>query len=101
MVVTTDGAISRVVDVSATQGHVVPTSSPHGNSTSAISAFGDQLNTEYFQITPSGGADRCHRLSKVLGLVADELPSTCWKRLTRRRAGQFRSQADPAYRTER
>jgi hypothetical protein len=74
--VTTDGAISRVVDVSATQGHVVPTSvAYHGNFyVSNLGTFdSDQLNTEsIFKITPSGELQIVATgLSKVLGLVAD------------------------------
>jgi hypothetical protein len=76
--VTTDGAISRVIDVSASQGHVVPTSiAYHGNFyISNLGTFDpDQLNTQsIFKITPSGELRIVTTgLSKVLGLVADGL----------------------------
>lgn len=74
--VTTDGAISRVIDLSASQGHVVPTSvAYHGNFYVAnLGTFDpDQLNTQsIFKITPSGELRVVTTgLSKVLGLVAD------------------------------
>src|SRR6516164_1394844 len=74
--ITTDGKISRVIDISASQGHVVPTVvDDHG--VFYVSNLGqfdpDQLNTQdVFKITPSGQLKivaTC--LSKVLGLAFD------------------------------
>ncbi|MES2104927.1 MAG: ScyD/ScyE family protein [Pseudomonadota bacterium] len=74
--VTTDGHISRVVDISASQGHVVPTViAYHG--TFYVSNLGtfdpDQLNLQsVYQITPSGQLRKVATgLSKVLGLAFD------------------------------
>lgn len=74
--ITTSGRISRVIDISASQGHIVPTAiAYHGVFyVSNLGTFDpDQLNTQsIFQITPSG---RIHvaatGLSKVLGLAFD------------------------------
>ena len=74
--VTTDGAISRVIDISASQGHVVPTAIAH-HGVFYVSDLGtfdpDQLNKQkVFQITPSGQLRVVARgLSKVLGLAFD------------------------------
>jgi hypothetical protein len=74
--VTAGGAITRVIDISASQGHIVPTAiAYHGVFyVSNLGTFDpDQLNKQsIFQITPSGQ----HRvvatgLSKVLGLAFD------------------------------
>ncbi len=74
--VTTSGHITRVIDISASQGHIVPTAiAYHGVFyVSNLGTFDpDQLNKQsIFQITPSGQ----HRvvatgLSKVLGLAFD------------------------------
>ena len=75
--ITTDGKISRVVDISASQGHVVPTSiAYHGVFyVSNLGAFNpDQLNTQsIFHITPSGQLRVVATgFSKVLGLQFDE-----------------------------
>jgi len=75
--ITTDGKISRVVDISASQGHVVPTSiAYHGVFyVSNLGTFDpDQLNTQsIFQITPSGHLKVVATgFSKVLGLQFDE-----------------------------
>jgi hypothetical protein len=74
--ITTDGKITRVVDVSAAQGHVVPTViADHG--VFYVSNLGrftpDQLNTQsVFQITPSGHLNVVATgFSKVLGLAFD------------------------------
>ena len=74
--ITTDGKITRVIDVSASQGHVVPTVvGDHG--VFYVSNLGqfdpDQLNTQdVFQITPSGQLKVVATgLSKVLGLAFD------------------------------
>jgi hypothetical protein len=74
--VTTDGSISRVIDFSASQGHVVPTSvAYHGNFyVSNLGTFEpDQLNDQkIFKVTPSGQLQIVATgLSKVLGLVVD------------------------------
>jgi len=74
--VTTDGKITRVVDISAAQGHVVPTAiAYHGVFyVSNLGTFDpDQLNKQkIFQIT-AGGQLRvvAGGLSKVLGLAFD------------------------------
>jgi hypothetical protein len=74
--ITPDGEITRVIDISASQGHVVPTVvGDHG--VFYVSNLGrftpDQLNTQdVFQITPSGRFKVVATgLSKVLGLVFD------------------------------
>jgi hypothetical protein len=74
--ITTDGNITRVIDISASQGHVVPTViDDHG--VFYVSNLGqfdpDQLNTQdVFQITPSGNLKVVATgLSKVLGLAFD------------------------------
>ena len=74
--ITTNGKITRVIDVSASQGHVVPTVvADHG--VFCVSNLGqfdpDQLNTQsVFQITPSGQLKVVATgLSKVLGLTFD------------------------------
>jgi hypothetical protein len=74
--ITTDGSITRVVDISATQGHVVPTSiAYHGNFyVSNLGTFdSDQLNTQsIFQVTPSGALRTVATgFSKVLGMTFD------------------------------
>jgi sugar lactone lactonase YvrE len=74
--ITTDGKVTRVVDISASQGHVVPTVvASHGNFyVSALGQFDpDQLNTQsVFKITPSGQLKVVATgLSKVLGLAFD------------------------------
>lgn len=73
--VTTGGNISRVIDVSATQGHIVPTAlAYHGN------FYIGNLNTfpivpgssNIFKVTPSGQIQiRESGLTTVLGLVFD------------------------------
>jgi hypothetical protein len=74
--ITTDGKITRVIDISASQGHVVPTVvGDHG--VFYVSNLGqfdpDQLNTQdVFHITPSGNLKVVATgLSKVLGLAFD------------------------------
>ena len=75
--VTTDGNISRVIDVSATQGHIVPTAlAYHGN------FYIGNLNTfpvvpgssNIFKVTPSGQIQkRLSGLTTVLGIVFDNM----------------------------
>ena len=74
--ITPSGAISRVVDISASQGHVVPTViTQHG--VFYVSNLGRftpaELNTQsVFQITPSGNIKVVATgLSKVLGIAFD------------------------------
>jgi sugar lactone lactonase YvrE len=74
--ITTRGAITRVIDISASQGHVVPTVlADHG--VFYVSNLGQfdpaQLNTQsVFRITPSGNIKIVATgLSKVLGLTFD------------------------------
>jgi hypothetical protein len=74
--ITTDGTITRVIDISASQGHVVPTVvANHGVfQVSNLGRFDpEQLNTQsVFQITPSGQLRVVATgLSKVLGLAFD------------------------------
>ena len=74
--ITRHGAITRVIDISASQGHVVPTVvAHHGNFyVSNLGQFDpDQLNTQsVFKITPSGNIKTVATgLSKVLGLAFD------------------------------
>ena len=75
--ITPDGKIKRVIDISASQGHVVPTSvADHG--VFYVSNLGrfdpDQLNTQsVFHITPSGQLKVVATgFSKVLGLAFDD-----------------------------
>jgi hypothetical protein len=75
--ITTRGKISRVVDISATQGHVVPTAiAYHGNfHVSNLGRFDpEQLNKQsVFKITPSGQLRVVATgLSKVLGLAFEK-----------------------------
>ena len=76
--ITTSGKISRVVDISASQGHVVPTAITRHGSNFYVSNLGtfdsDQLNAQsIFQITPSGNLRVIATgFSKVLGLAFDE-----------------------------
>jgi hypothetical protein len=74
--ITTSGEISRVIDISASQGHVVPTVvTDHG--VFYVSNLGrfdpDALNTQsVYQITPSGQIKVvANGLSKVLGIAFD------------------------------
>jgi hypothetical protein len=74
--ITMDGKITRVIDISASQGHVVPTVvADHG--VFYVSNLGqfdpDQLNTQdVFEFTPSGQLKVVATgLSKVLGLSFD------------------------------
>ena len=74
--ITEDGRITRVVDISASQGHIVPTVlAYHGNFyVSSLGQFDpDQLNTQsILKITPSGELKVVATgLSKVLGLAFD------------------------------
>lgn len=74
--ITPDGEITRVIDISASQGHVVPTVvADHGVFyVSNLGQFNpDQLNTqEVFHITPSGQLKVVATgFSKVLGLAFD------------------------------
>ncbi|MGA8033340.1 MAG: ScyD/ScyE family protein [Casimicrobiaceae bacterium] len=74
--ITTDGTVTRVADISASQGHVVPTVlAYHGNFyVSNLGQFDpDQLNTQsIFKITPSGQLKVVATgFSKVLGLAFD------------------------------
>ncbi len=74
--ITPDGKITRVIDISASQGHVVPTVWPT-TATSMSANLGqfdpDQLNTQsVYKITPSGQLKVVATgLSKVLGLAFD------------------------------
>ncbi|MDQ2734306.1 MAG: ScyD/ScyE family protein [Pseudomonadota bacterium] len=76
--ITLNGKISRVLDISASQGHVVPTSIAHRGNDFYVSNLGtfdpDQLNTQsIFEISPSGHLRvLATGLSKVLGLAFDE-----------------------------
>ncbi len=75
--ITTRGKVTRVVDISASQGHVVPTSVAYrGNFfVSNLGTFDpDQLNTQsIFEITETGHLRVVATgLSKVLGLAFDE-----------------------------
>jgi len=73
--VTTDGKINRVIDISASQGHIVPTTVAfHGN------FFIGNLNTfpvsvgssSIFKVTPSGQIKKdAGNLTTVLGIVFD------------------------------
>ena len=75
--ITPDGTITRVADISASQGHVVPTVlAYHGNFyVSALGQFDpDQLNTQsVYKITPSGQIQVVATgFSKVLGIAFDD-----------------------------
>jgi len=75
--ITTSGKVSRVIDISASQGHVVPTVvAQHG--VFYVGNLGrfdqDAINTQsVFQITPSGNIKVVATgLSKVLGIAFDQ-----------------------------
>jgi hypothetical protein len=76
--ITIDGKVTRVIDISASQGHVVPTSIAYRRGSFFVSNLGtfdpDQLNTQsIFEITPSGHLRVVATgFSKVLGLELDE-----------------------------
>jgi hypothetical protein len=75
--ITTDGKITRVIDISASQGHVVPTAIAYRWNfyVSNLGAFDpDQLNKQsIFKISPTGHLTVVATgLSKVLGLAFDE-----------------------------
>ena len=73
--VTTSGHISRVIDVSATQGHIVPTAvAYHGNFyLGNLNTFPvDPGSSKIFKVTPSGQIHvRENGLTTVLGLEFD------------------------------
>ena len=75
--ITTKGKITRVIDISASQGHVVPTSIAYDDGAFYVSNLGtfdpDQLNTQsIFKITPRGRLSVVGTgFSKVLGLAID------------------------------
>ena len=74
--VTTSGEVRRVIDISAWQGHIVPTAIAHHDVfyVSNLGTFdADQLNKQsIFRITPSGQIHVVATgLSKVLGLAFD------------------------------
>jgi hypothetical protein len=73
--ISTDGRISRVTDVSATQGHVVPTAvAYHGNFyVGNLGTFGPSHQPEnIYKITPSGNIKIVATgLSEVLGVAFD------------------------------
>jgi len=75
--ITLDGKVTRVIDISASQGHVVPTAVAYRGSffVSNLGTFDpDQLNTQsIFEINPSGHLRVIATgFSKVLGLEIDE-----------------------------
>jgi hypothetical protein len=75
--ITTSGQVSRVVDLSASQGHVVPTViAQHGNFyVSNLGRFdSDDINAQsVYKITPSGQVKVvASGLSKVLGIAFDD-----------------------------
>jgi hypothetical protein len=75
--ITTKGKVSRVIDISASQGHVVPTAVAHRRDAFYVGNLGefdpgaiDQQNV--FRITPSGELSTvASGLSKVLGVAFD------------------------------
>ncbi|HSV01842.1 MAG TPA: ScyD/ScyE family protein [Phenylobacterium sp.] len=73
--ITPDGAISRVVDISATQGHVVPTAlAYHGNFyVGNLGTFGGDIDqSKIRKVTPSGQITTvASGFNMVLGLVID------------------------------
>jgi sugar lactone lactonase YvrE len=73
--ITTDGGISRVIDVSATQGHAVPTAlAYHGNFYLAnLGVFPQPIgSSKVWKVTPSGQIKVDTRgFDTVLGLVFD------------------------------
>ena len=73
--VTTDGQIYRVVDVSATQGHIVPTTiAYHGNFyIGNLSTFPVSIGSSgIYKVTPSGQIKKTEgNLTTVLGLAFD------------------------------
>jgi sugar lactone lactonase YvrE len=79
--ITPDGQISRVVDVSASQGHVVPTAvAYHGNFyVGNLGTFGpDHQPESIYKITPSGQIQVVATgLSEVLGVDFDSQGQMC------------------------
>lgn len=72
------GAVTRIVDVSATQGHIVPTAFDYrGNFyVGNLSTFPIMGNSKIFKVTPSGNIhEEATGLSTVLGLVIGQ---TSW-----------------------
>lgn len=74
--ITTEGHVSRVIDFSASQGHIVPTSvTYHGNFyVGNLGEFDpDSINKQnVFKVTPSGALSiRASGLSKILGMAFD------------------------------
>jgi hypothetical protein len=76
--ITTSGRVSRVVDISASQGHAVPTVVAHGDDFFYVSNLGgfdpDDLNTQsVYRISRDGHVKVVATgLSKVLGIVLDK-----------------------------
>src|SRR5262249_54032614 len=73
--ITLDGAISRVVDISASQGHIVPTAiAYHGNFyVGNLNTFPVQVGSaKILKVTPSGQIEQhAAGLTTVLGLAFD------------------------------
>jgi hypothetical protein len=73
--VTTDGQISRVVDFSATMGHIVPTVVMYANGNfyvSNLDTFPVTGNSKIWKVTPAGDVSVvASGLSAVLGLAMD------------------------------
>ena len=75
MKITTDGNISRVIDVSASQGHIVPTAlAYHGNFyLGNLHPFPIVPDAKIFKINPAGGIKVwATGLSTVVGLAFDD-----------------------------
>ena len=76
--ITTSGQVTRVVDISASQGHVVPTVVAHGDDAFYVSNLGrfdpDDLNAQsVYRVSRSGHVKVVATgLSKVLGIVLDK-----------------------------
>jgi hypothetical protein len=78
--ITTDGAVSRVIDISASQGHVVPTAlAYHGNFYVAnLGKFPQPIgSSNVWKVTPSGQIKTDTRgFDMVLGLAVDNQART-------------------------
>ncbi len=76
--ISTSGHVTRIVDISASQGHVVPTVVAHGDDAFFVSNLGgfdpDDLNVQSIYRVTRGGNVKvvATGLSKVLGIVLDK-----------------------------
>jgi hypothetical protein len=83
------GSVTRIVDISATQGHIVPTAFDYrGNFyVGNLSTFPIMGNSKIFKVTPSGNLhEEASGLSTVLGLV---IGKTSWMYVLENTVGEL------------